>query len=266
MTWSFNEQVQPAATSVDLRLGATALRQPMIRIDIWADVICPHCWISEIRLYQAIRKLGIESLVDIRARCWRMGLAEIGGQGRGESHVEIAFAMMHRRLETLMAESKDLGLRVEAARLGQVATLDAHRLLRLGVHQERTVSLLARLHRAYFLEGLDIADRPTLKRLAVRQGYAPREVDRMLQNEAGAAEVAADEAYARRLGATDVPFIVLDGYHVLRGVQTKMQCVTALARILTGNARAVARSRRALGSTERPLSGGERYQPMRESV
>ena len=87
-----------------------------------------------------------------------------------------------------------------------------------------------RLLAAYFTEGRSVGDRATLAELAVEVGLDPDEVDETLAGEAFAAEVRADEARATALGATGVPFFVIDEAYGVLGAQGAEVLLGALER------------------------------------
>jgi predicted DsbA family dithiol-disulfide isomerase len=84
-------------------------------------------------------------------------------------------------------------------------TLDAHRLIwlagKLGVQD----AMVERLFRAYFEEGLDLNDRPVLVRLAVEGGIPAPDVERLLAEDEGRADVLREEAEYKSLGVSGVP-------------------------------------------------------------
>ena len=76
-----------------------------------------------------------------------------------------------------------------------------------------------RLLRATFTEGLPIADQPTLVRLATEAGLPAAEIQAVLDGDAYADAVRADEQRAARYGITGVPFFVADGKYAVSGAQ-----------------------------------------------
>ena len=72
---------------------------------------------------------------------------------------------------------------------------------------------------AVFTEGLPIADTPTLVRLATEVGLPSAQVQAVLDGDAYADAVRADEQQAARYGITGVPFFVADGKYAVSGAQ-----------------------------------------------
>jgi predicted DsbA family dithiol-disulfide isomerase len=121
-----------------------------------------------------------------------------------------------RQMEQRAAQD-GLAFRMEGLRSG--STRDAHRLLQLARQRERQAELMERLHRAYFTEQASIFEHAPLTDLAVDVGLDRDEVSTVLGGDAYDAAVQADEAMARTLGATGVPFVVIDRRYGISGAQ-----------------------------------------------
>jgi predicted DsbA family dithiol-disulfide isomerase len=98
-------------------------------------------------------------------------------------------------------------------------TFDAHRLLHLAKDHGLQPEMKERLLSATFTEGLPIADMPTLVRLATEAGLPSAQVQEVLDGDAYADAVRADEQQAARYGITGVPFFVADGKYAVSGAQ-----------------------------------------------
>jgi predicted DsbA family dithiol-disulfide isomerase len=72
---------------------------------------------------------------------------------------------------------------------------------------------------AYFTEGRDLSDRPTLAEIAAGAGLDRAEVEQMLEGDKGLDVVRAGEDQARRLGVSGVPFFVVNRKLALSGAQ-----------------------------------------------
>ena len=119
--------------------------------------------------------------------------------------------------QTQRAAAEGLEFRFDVIRGGN--TFDAHRLLHLAKDHGLQPEMKERLLRATFTEGLPIADQPTLVRLATKAGLPAARVQAVLETDAYADAVRADEQQAARYGITGVPFFVADGKYAVRGAQ-----------------------------------------------
>ncbi|MDQ3947375.1 MAG: DsbA family protein [Actinomycetota bacterium] len=87
-----------------------------------------------------------------------------------------------------------------------------------------------RLLRATFTEGEPIGEREALARLAVEAGLDHDEVAAVLDSDAYATEVRADERQASEFGITAVPFFVIDRTFGVPGAQPPDVLTRALQR------------------------------------
>jgi predicted DsbA family dithiol-disulfide isomerase len=90
-----------------------------------------------------------------------------------------------------------------------------------------------RLQKGYFTDGLVVSDVETLAQLAGEVGLDADETRRMLETQAYAAEVRADERRARLLGIDGVPYFLFDAKIAVSGAQPSEVFLTALLRAWT---------------------------------
>jgi predicted DsbA family dithiol-disulfide isomerase len=200
-----------------------------LRIDIWSDIACPWCYVGKRRLEQALAGFrrdvpGADVEVVWRAfeldpsaprvRDTRQSYAERLAHKYGTTPPQ-AQAMIDRMVDTAAADG--LALRFDHIRPGN--TFDAHRLLHLAHERGLQDALKERLLRAYLTEGQAIGEPDVLAPLAREVGLDEREVADLLAGDRCAAEVRKDEALARELGITGVPFFVLAGRLGVSGAQ-----------------------------------------------
>ncbi|MDT8343819.1 MAG: DsbA family oxidoreductase [Thermohalobaculum sp.] len=194
----------------------------MIQLDIISDPICPWCYIGKTRLDRALAAAGANPFRIV----WRMfrlnpdmppeGMdrrayleAKFGGP-EGAARVYGAIDQAGR------AEGIDWAL----DRIGRAPqTLDAHRLIRWATAEGVADRVVDAIFRAYFHDGQDISDPATLTRIGAAAGMDAAVLGRLLAGDADRAELAAEEAEARRMGVNGVPCFVIGGRHVVQGAQ-----------------------------------------------
>jgi predicted DsbA family dithiol-disulfide isomerase len=195
-----------------------------VRVEIWSDVVCPWCAIGKRRFEAALARFEHAGDVEVRWRSFELDptaprVVEGGATRRLADKygvpLEQAEAMQRRVTEAATAEGLDF--RFDRARPG--STVDAHRLLHLAADRGVQGELKERLLRAYFTDGEPIGDRDALVRLAAEVGLDAAEAARVLDSDAYLGEVRADQAEARALGITGVPFFVLDRAYGVSGAQ-----------------------------------------------
>jgi predicted DsbA family dithiol-disulfide isomerase len=195
-----------------------------LQVEVWSDVVCPWCYIGKRRLEAAVE--GFEHPVEVTWRSFQLDpsapdyggdmATELGrkyGAGR-----EGALAMM-AQVSAVAAED---GLEYHLDRTSHVNTRDAHRLLHLAHALDGAAlqgALKERLMRGYFTEAEVVSDPAVLERLAVEAGLPAERVREVLSSSEFAAEVETDQREAAALGATGVPFFVIDRRYGVSGAQ-----------------------------------------------
>jgi predicted DsbA family dithiol-disulfide isomerase len=195
-----------------------------MQVEIWSDIVCPWCYLGKRRFEEALAGFGHRDDVDVVYRSFELDPAAptdatvptiqllAGKYGMTPEQAEAAQHEMEER-----AAADGLTFRMENLRSGN--TRDAHRLVQLAKANGRQAELVEALHRAYFTEQESVFDHASLARIAVDSGLDPAEVDKVLTTDQFADDVTADEATANSLGATGVPFFVIDRRYGISGAQ-----------------------------------------------
>ena len=208
-----------------------------VRIDIWSDIVCPWCAIGEAHLAQALERFEHGEDVEIRWHSFELDSA--APRVRNGDYVE-ALARKYgtgkdqaqAMVDTMTNRAAELGLSFRFDRVQPGNTFDAHRLLHLAAERGLQQPLVDRFFTAYLSDGEAIGDPDVLQRLAVEVGLDAGEVAEVLATDAYAAAVRNDEADARRLGVTGVPFFVFDGRYAVAGAQPAELLLDVLRRVV----------------------------------
>ncbi len=211
-------------------MTASAALPRHLTVDLWSDIACPFCWIGERRLAAALAGLAAEWPEVGVVRRWRpfqlqpdlprpgVGWAEFArAKFGGEAGMGAAFG----RVAQMGAEE---GLDYRFDRIAAAPnTADAHRLVLHAEEADPSGAAAARvveaLFHAYFHEGRHVGERGVLVDLAAAEGLDAAAVARTLDGDEFAAEVAASQREAARLGIRGVPFVVLDDRLAISGAQ-----------------------------------------------
>ncbi len=195
-----------------------------MRIDIWSDVVCPWCFIGKRRLESALAGFEHADEVEIVYRSFELDPS--APRGGHQPTVEALTAkygpgapQMMQQVAQVAAEE---GLAFRLEETVHTNTVDAHRVLHLAL-AEGGPALQARLKEgylsAYFEQARNIGDPAVLREVAVATGLDPARVDEVLAGAEFSDAVAADIAQARQLGASGVPFFVVDQRYAISGAQ-----------------------------------------------
>ncbi|GAY09560.1 DsbA family oxidoreductase [Pseudonocardia sp. N23] len=195
---------------------------PMV-IDVWADVVCPFCYLGHAALDRAVGGFAHGDAVDVRYRSFQLApdlpedtavpvaeyLAAKGMVGRGADE-------MHDRI---VAQGAALGLEYRFDRALMANTRAAHRMVHLAGESQRSAAMVERLYRAQFAEGARVGDHDVLVGLAAEAGVEAGAARDVLDGRRFDTEIDDDIVRAAKLGVTGVPFVVLGGTHAVSGAQ-----------------------------------------------
>ncbi|MGW9382096.1 DsbA family oxidoreductase [Streptomyces albidoflavus] len=197
-----------------------------MRVEIWSDIACPWCYVGKARFDKALAAFPHRDRIEVVHRSFELDPA------RPKGDPELVLPMLAKKYgmsEAQAAEAeRNLGQNAAAEGLPYLtegrdhgSTFDMHRLLHLAKARGRQDELLAVLYRANFAETETVfGDDERLVALAVEAGLAEAEAQEVLADEQRyAAEVRADERAATELGASGVPFFVLDRRYGVSGAQ-----------------------------------------------
>ena len=198
-----------------------------MQIEIWSDVVCPWCYIGKRRFEAALATFEHADDVEIVWRSFELDpsapkepvetVAEALGRKYGGGPE--AGTQMVDRVEAVAAEE---GLLFRHHQSLRVNTVDAHRVLHLAL-ETGGPALQGRLKEAllaaYFVETENVADHDTLLRIAAGVGLDEVRVKEVLTGDEYADAVEADVREAVSLGATGVPFYVVDRKYGIAGAQ-----------------------------------------------
>lgn len=200
------------------------VRGTSVQIEVWSDIVCPWCYIGKRRLERALEGFEHADEVEVVWRSFQLDPAF--PRGVSEPVLDSLAAKTNATPDQVRAMTARVGeiaaqegLHYEFDGAVMVNTFDAHRLTHLA--RERGVGGQAheRLMRAQLVEARDLGEVETLVELAVEIGLDAAEARTVLTGDAYTAEVEDDVRTARALGATGVPFFVMDRAFGVSGAQ-----------------------------------------------
>ena len=196
-----------------------------MKVEIWSDVICPWCYIGKRRFEMALANFAQRDDVQVIWRSFELDaqaprqqpgtLEEMLASKYGVSPQEAA--AMNARVSGV---AKEVGLEYHLKNARPGNTFDAHRLLHFAAARELGNRASERVMDAYFSEALPVGDRAALARLAPEFGITESDALAMLESDAFADAVRADEARAAGFGISGVPFFVFNEEFGVSGAQT----------------------------------------------
>ena len=207
-----------------------------MQVEIWADVVCPWCYLGKRRFEQALDRFPHRDEVEVIYRSFELDPAAPPGvtrptvdvlaskYGMGPEQARDAQRQMEQR-----AAQDGLTFRMEGLRSGN--TRDAHRLLHLARARGRQAEMAERLYRAYFTDQASVFDHASLAGLAADAGLDRDEALAVLAGGEYSPAVEADEEVARSFGISGVPFFVIDRRYGISGAQPAETIAAVLERV-----------------------------------
>lgn len=210
------------------------MTQPL-KIDFVSDIACPWCAIGLSSLQLALQRLG--DSVDAQITMHPFELNPQMGPG-GEAIVDY-LGKKYGRTPEQIAESqamirergKEVGFEF-GPRAYVYNTFDAHRLLHWAGLEGKQLPLKLALLRAYHAEGKDPSNRDVLVEAAQSVGLDGAEARKVLDSEAYADEVRAQEQEYQSMGIQSVPSIIFNERYLLTGGQPVDAFEQAIRQIL----------------------------------
>jgi predicted DsbA family dithiol-disulfide isomerase len=198
--------------------------QALVKIEVWSDIVCPWCYIGKRRLETALARFPHPGQVEVVWRSFQLDPSIPAGHTEatlpalaakyGASVEQMRANMDH--VEQLAAAE---GLDYDLANGVSGNTLLAHQLIHLAAEHGRGGAMKERLLHAHFEERRSVFDVDALVPLAVDVGLTEDEVRTALADGRFLPAVREDIETARALGATGVPFFVVDRAYGAAGAQ-----------------------------------------------
>jgi predicted DsbA family dithiol-disulfide isomerase len=188
-------------------------------VEIWSDVICPWCYIGKARFDKALAGFAHRDEVEVQFRSFELDPSRDAVESVETMLTERygpQAAQMEQRVAEL-ARGEGLGYRTDRE-VGN--TFTAHRLL----HFARTLNLdndlVNAIFEANFADAQPLFTGDTLLEVAVKAGLPEEDTRRVLGDPTAYADaVRHEEREAAALGATGVPFFVIDRRFGISGGQ-----------------------------------------------
>jgi len=205
-------------------------------IEIWSDIACPFCYIGKRQLESALASYPDKDMVTITWKSFQLDPSLVSNPSenllaslmdkKGWSKEQAEQAMGH-----VIRMAIDFDLKYDFEKVVVANTLDAHRLLHFAKKEGKQPEVKELLMQAYFMQGKNIADKPTLIEIGKQAGLPDIQLDIMLYTDQYRDEVIYDIQKARKLGINGVPFFVFDQKYGISGAQGVDAILEVMAKI-----------------------------------
>lgn len=197
-----------------------------VKIEIWADIVCPWCGLGSHRLHQALDAFEHRDETEVTYRSFQLDpslpegtgvpVADVLAHKYGASPDQVA--SMTSRVERLAAEDGLQPYHVADNRIGN--TGPAHELLAYATEQGRHLEAWQTIFRAYFGQQRSIFEPDSLLDIATDMGLDPDGAAEALESRRFRDRVVEDQEQAHAFGARGVPFYVIDRAYAIAGAQS----------------------------------------------
>jgi len=192
----------------------------MISLDIFADPVCPWCYIGKARLDRALEARPDHPFLiawhpfELNPTMPREGMDRA-------AYLRAKFGPEAEKYHVPILEAaRESGVQMDLAAIRRMPnSRDAHRLLIWAGIEGRQTPVISALMRAYWREGRDIGNPAELVEIATAMGMDGEMVARLLASDADLDTLETREAHARERGIRAVPSFVIGNTHVVEGAQ-----------------------------------------------
>ncbi|MEO0010437.1 MAG: hypothetical protein RIQ39_26 [Actinomycetota bacterium] len=191
-------------------------------IDVWSDVVCPWCFIGKRRLEKALSLFEHRDEVVIRHRAFQLQ-PEITTTVATKSYLAEKYRIAETQVEEMqanvcaVADGEGLCYNLDETLSGN--TFNAHRLLLWAATIDKQDELLEAMYSAYFEKSQPLFSHEDLVKVCAVAGINSENVTTLLGSNQFNEEVLGDRELATQLGATGVPFFVIDMKYGISGAQ-----------------------------------------------
>ena len=208
-----------------------------MKIEIWADVACPWCYVGKRRFERALTQFEGRDDVEVTWRSYELDpraprAQQLSGPEVLARKYRVSVEQANAMNERLKAEGRKEDLDLRPDRIRMVNTFDAHRLIHHAGSLGKRAEMVERLFRAYHMEGETLTDLDTLVKLATEVGLDAASARAVLEGDAYSREVRADEERAADFGISGVPFFAIDEKYGISGAQPSEHILAALTQAM----------------------------------
>ncbi|MDR6764720.1 protein disulfide-isomerase [Flavobacterium sp. 2755] len=195
-----------------------------MKIEIWSDIMCPFCYIGKRQLETALAEFPNNDF-EIEWKSFQLD-PTITPQPEKDVYTYLAerkgmSVEQSREMHKGVAErAKSAGLDYNFDKAVISNSLESHRIIQLAKTKKLGDEMEEIFFKAYFTEGRDLNDGPTLIELAEKAGLSKNDVLEVLESESlYLKEVQSDIKEAQEIGVQGVPFFVFDRKYAVSGAQ-----------------------------------------------
>jgi predicted DsbA family dithiol-disulfide isomerase len=207
-----------------------------MKVEIWSDFACPFCYIGKTRFENVLNTMPFKDLVEVEYKAYQLNP---NAPKVMEGNAYEAFAKGHnttvegakQRFKMFTENAKTVGLTYNYDIIQMTNTFDAHRLAKWANTFGKEAEITTRFMRAYFTDGVNLADQAALLEIVKELGYDTEKAHAILNSDEFSLEVKNQITEARQVGVQGVPFFVINRKFGISGAQQEAYFKQALEQI-----------------------------------
>ena len=197
----------------------------MMNIQIWSDVRCPFCYIGKKKFEMALDKFPQKEAISVTWKSFQLDPSlktapDVSAKEHFSKQKGVSMQQVEGMYQQVVNAAKDVNLHFNLEKSVVANSFNAHRLIQLAKSKGLGNEMEEELFKAHFIDGKNIDDLETLAAAGIIIGLDDKEVKEVLHSDAFSKEVEKDEAEARSIGVTGVPFFVLNNKYAVSGAQS----------------------------------------------
>ncbi len=209
-----------------------------MKIELWSDFGCPFCYIGKTRFENALNKFEHKDVVEVVYKAYQLNpnAPKVMTQGVAESFAKghrVSVEAAKKKFDMFVNAAKAVGLKYDYVNIKLTNTFDSHRLAKWANQFGLEHALTNRLMKAYFTDGLNLANHETLLSLAKEVGLNSKDAKDILSSNLYKDQVDNEIYEGRQVGVQGVPFFVLNRKYAISGAQQEEYFLSALNQLWT---------------------------------
>ncbi len=209
-----------------------------MKIEIWSDVICPFCYIGKSKFESALNEFADKQNIEVEWKSFQI-MPDLQTQiGRSihdvlveKKRISLEEAKQLNGYATSMA--KQVGLDYHFDKAIPANTLKAHQFQHFAKGNGKGNEAEELMFKAYFTDGKNIDDIPTLVELGKTIGLDAETLKNAIENEIYLTAVKANIEEAQQIGVNGVPFFVFNRKYAVSGAQSPKAFLDVLQKSFT---------------------------------
>ena len=206
-----------------------------MKVEIWSDIGCPFCYIGKRNFEAGVEEFAGKDDLEIVYRSFQLDpTAEKEPDGTMAELLAKKYNKSVREAEIMNSQvadaAKAAGLEFNMEKVVPSNSRDAHRLVKFAQGEGLDSEAMDRLYKAYFTDGINVADTEALVGIGTGIGLDEKKVREMLDSDLYKEQVIEDQNVANQLGAQGVPLFVINRKYGISGAQPPQAFKEALTK------------------------------------